>query len=87
MLYEFRCQECKREDTMLMPVADMEAGIAPECCGGKMRKILSLPRINPDVDYVTSDITGDPVHITSRRQQRQLCEKYGVTPKLAKPWT
>ena len=85
MIYTARCRDCCREEDFHSSVADRDN--TPECCNQPMRRILTAPNINPDVDYVTSDITGDPVHITSRRQQRQLCEKHGVTPKLSKPWT
>lgn len=87
MIYEWRCGKCHREDTAIMSVAQMEAGNAPKCCGISMRKILSLPRIQREPDYVTRDITGDPVRITSRKQRDKLCAEHNTAPKLVKPWT
>lgn len=86
MIYEFRCRACHRLDTMIMNVAEMESGHAPACCGTPMRKILSLARIQREPDYVTRDITGDPVRITSRQQRDKLCAEHGTAPKLVKPW-
>jgi len=56
-------------------------------CGGRMERIIgSRYYINRDLDFVTEDITGDPIRVTSRRQMKRLCEENGVMPKYGKGW-
>lgn len=44
------------------------------------------PDIVRDADFVTEDITGQPVRITSRRQLRRLCKEHNVEPMYGKGW-
>jgi hypothetical protein len=58
-------------------------------CGGAQKRLISF-RIGLHTDYasrdfVTEDITGEPIRITSRRQERELCKQHGIDRKDGKP--
>ena len=82
-LYDFRCRECGAQEERYAGMDEREA----ECstCQGQMKRLITS-KIHLQTDYasasfVTADITGDPVRITSRKQLRSLCEAHDVRPK------
>jgi len=82
-LYDFEC-ECGK-------VTEHYAGInekrMPCDCGKTAKRIISTRYyINPDVDFVTDNITGSPVRVTSRKQLASLCKENGVHQKIGKGW-
>ena len=86
-LYDFKCDSCKK---VIEHYASMDEHTKDCICGGLMNRIITS-RFHIDADYassdfVTEDITGNPVRITSKKQMRQLCEKNSVSPKFGKGW-
>ena len=83
-LYDFECQQCGNIDEFFAPIDQRRKRCE---CGATMNRILS-PRyyINPDVDFVTDNISGEMTRITSRRQLRQLCKDNHVMEKYGKGW-
>lgn len=83
-LYDFHCLKCgciREQWVKVDHVMDM-------CdCGNEMRRLISSNySIHADYassDFVTDDITGNPVRVTSRRQLRKLMRDNGVTEKEA----
>ena len=55
-------------------------------CGKKMKRLISVSYVNPDADFVTDDLTGEPVRITSNRQLNRLCKETGNQPSYGKNW-
>jgi len=47
-------------------------------CGGRSTRMYYPPRVNTFREYVTANITGEPVLVTSARQEDSLCKKHGV---------
>ena len=83
-LYDFKCDTC--EDVVEAWAKVDEKTIACHCGGCMLRKITSNYSIHADFaskDFVTDDITGEPVRITSRRQMRSLMKEHGVTERQA----
>lgn len=82
--YDFKCGGCGRISEYY---ARMDDRVRDCKCGGTMcRLITSRYGINRSLDFVTDNITGDPVHITSKRQHERLCREHNVTPKIGKGW-
>ena len=55
-------------------------------CGKNMKRLISFSNIIPDADFVTDDLTGEPVRITSNRQLNRLCKETGNQPSYGKNW-
>jgi putative FmdB family regulatory protein len=49
-------------------------------CRETARRIYKPIQISVFTPFVTSDITGEPVEISSRRTENALCKEHGVTP-------
>jgi len=86
-LYEYRCLDCGKQEERY---AGMEEKLA-ECsaCKGQMKRLITSKfHLHTDYasrDFVTTDLTGEPVRITSRKQERELCKEYGVERKEGRP--
>ena len=78
--YRFGCEGCE-VDTLVWCVRE-DRHLPRKCAKcGKAMKQLAPSRINVNcdrLDYVTSDITGEPVRIATRRQLDDLCARNGV---------
>lgn len=82
-LYDFRCTGCGIKFEEYAKMDDKITGCT-ECGGTATRLITSNYHIQADYaskDWVTSDITGSEVRITSRKQLRKLCNDHGVYAK------
>lgn len=77
MIYECHCLICGRKKEIIRKMKDRND--TPVCCGQKMHRIISAPYVGV-VDFITSDITGKPVHITSHKQHDKLCKEHNVAP-------
>lgn len=81
-LYDFKCAKCGRIEEHW---AKMDEKMHMCDCGHESDRLITS-RIYLQTDYasrdfVTADITGSEVRITSRKQLRNLCKENGVTPK------
>lgn len=77
-MYTFACPCCSHYDDQFHRMASVPKH--PKCpkCGQKMGRIYRPPQISVFSEYVTSDITGSPVAVTSRRAENDLCKAHGV---------
>jgi len=84
-LYDFECLSCGR---IAEHYASMDETTKPcVACGMNAKRIISTNTfVMRDENFVTDNITGDPVRITSRRQLRDLEKRHGVTQKIGKGW-
>ena len=85
LLYDFRCTECgvKQEHT-----ADIEQRTV-ECvdCGGLAKRLITSNHfVHGDIDFVTDNITGEPMRIGSRKQLKDLEKRHEVSAKYGKGW-
>jgi len=55
-------------------------------CGKEMKRIPGGYHVIGDLDFVTENITGKPVHVTSRKQHKRLMQEHGVMEKYGKGW-
>lgn len=78
MIYDCKCKTCGKIQEIVRSVEDRND--TPICCGNKMVRIITLINIAPDLNFVTADITGQDVHITSSKQHDRLCHENGVAP-------
>jgi len=82
-IYDFQCPCGKVEEHY----AGMDETERKCACGATQKRIISSRYfIHPDLDYVTDNITGEPVRVKSRKHLKQLCEEHGVTQKIGKGW-
>ena len=84
-LYDHECSTCGAVSEALAPVDDRVVR-CPACGDNAERIFSSRYYINPDVDFVTDNITGDPVRVTSRQHLARLCRDNGVSEKIGKGW-
>lgn len=79
MIYEAECLSCKKTEDYIRSVAERHN--TPVCCGKPMKKkITTCQTVYGDLNFVTSDINGDEMHITSRQQHDRLCKENNVSP-------
>jgi putative FmdB family regulatory protein len=85
-LYDYECKICGKMEERYCP---MEDSVVYHCtCGGDQNRVLSARyNINRAVNFVTDDISGEPVSVTSKRQLKTLCDEHGVHEKYGKGWT
>jgi len=84
-LYDHKCLSCAKVTEARMHVEDRR--IECPACGGEADRIFSARYyVNPDVDFVTDNITGEPVRVGSRVQLARLCREHGVSEKYGKGW-
>ena len=84
-LYDFQCTECRN---IHEHYAHIEERIKTcETCGGLMKRMIGIGQnVIGDIDFVTDNITGKPIRITSRKQLRGLLKKHGLYEKYGKGW-
>lgn len=86
-LYSYRCTSCGAEQDLHRSVDDRAIPAPCTECDGTAEKILTVPSaVHGDIEFVTDNITGDNVRITSKKQLRNLCAEHGVTEKIGKGW-
>jgi len=84
-IYDHHCPDCLEVTEALMPID----GATIDCprCGGVAKRIFSSRYyINPDIDYVTDNVTGEPKRYTSRRQLDADLKERGLYQKVGKGW-
>lgn len=78
--YAFECVECGFQAHVF--AAHSERPTIMTCaCGAVMERDYSGMRIHINTgqaDYLTSDITGEIVRISTKNQERELCKRNGV---------
>ena len=83
-LYDCKCTKCGEVVEQYMK-HDEEPDIC--ACGGDSERIISSSYyINRDIDYVTDNISGEPIRVNSRKHLRELEKEHGVTQKIGKGW-
>ncbi len=80
--YTFECDCGHREDRVLRmgemtPAAHTLVGQCP-ACGGTLTRTFTPPQVNVFLEYATSDITGEPVRVSNKSQETELCRRHGV---------
>ena len=83
-LYDFECESCGA-------VVEHYAGVderSMRCsCGANSRRLITTRySVIGDVEFVTDNITGDPVRITSRRQLHRMLKENGLSETYGKGW-
>ena len=84
-LYDHRCPDCCLVHEAMMPV-DEPTRDCPHCGGVAKRCFSSSYYINPDIDFVTDNIDGNPKRYTSKRELQKDMDKAGVHQKIGKGW-
>lgn len=77
-LYDFQCDTCGKKD---IDVYDSSLETAHGCsvCGDRMRRLLPIPNIRPDLQpYVDENMGHDPIYVSSRRQHKEELKKRGL---------
>lgn len=83
-IYDYQCNKSTR---VFERFAGVEEKTARCKCGSRAKRIFSANYyVHSDIDFVTDNLTGDPVRVGSRVQLKRLCEENGVTPKIGKGW-
>jgi len=78
-LFPIYCPECNKEDVVVRTPG--KKAPYPKCCGRTMKTDFSRCRVQIAKDqpeYVTESITGEPVRVSGRRHENELCERNGV---------
>lgn len=84
-LYDFECVECGVIEEHLAKISETHRKC--DACNGLMRRLITVRyHVQDDVDFVTDDISGEPVRVTSRKAHRQLMEEHGVEEHYGKGW-
>ncbi len=84
-IYDYRCDDCLEVRERIAKPDDMLLDC--DRCGGITKRVFSSSYyINPDIDFVTDNVTGEPKRYTSRKQlEKDLAEK-GLYQKVGKGW-
>lgn len=84
-LYDYQCEDCQQVEERYAGMDQPEL----ECrqCGGKAHRVFSTRYwVHGEPDYVTDNISGKPVRVTSRRQLRDLLKQHGLMERFGKGW-
>ncbi len=84
-LYDFECARCSHTEEHFAGIEELTLPCS-ECGGNMKRLITSNHYVVGDVDFVTDNITGDPIRVDSRRKLRDLERKHGIVQKIGKGW-
>lgn len=79
-MYTYMCRDCKEVTELFQHIDKRQNPVCPKC-GKKMGQDYSVIRlgvITGCLGYDTEDITGAPVHVSTLKQERALCEANGV---------
>ncbi len=85
-IYAWQCNSCRRESEGYIPAWNDPN---PPCeCGGTQERIWRVTRHHAAsvFPYVTSNITGSPIEITSESHLQSVCKAAGVTPRPDAAW-
>lgn len=85
MRYDFGC-ECGVKEERILRVVERDEKQFCKVCGKGMKRLFSPPTVTPDPDFVTEHITGEPVHVHSRKQLDDLCKRHDCAPSYGKGW-
>lgn len=83
MMYSYECQTCGAVHDHFKYHFEYTKTVECVDCGKTAVRIFlpgRLPQVSTTQPFVTSDITGQPVEITSRKQEMDLCRRYGRLP-------
>lgn len=85
-MYAWQCQKCGKEDEGYLASYSMADPPCP--CGGPRDRIWRVTRHHATsiFPYVTSNITGSPVEVTSQSHLDSLCKAAGVTHRPDVAW-
>lgn len=83
-LYDHRCRECGAVFEAFARIDEREVSCV---CDGKADRILSSRYyVHPDINFVTDNLTGEPVRVDSRKKLRRLLAENGLYEKVGKGW-
>ncbi len=83
-LYDFKCRKC---GLVTEQFARMDERTGLCSCGAETERQISRHYVIDDIDVVTEDLyPNKSVHITSRRQLRNLLREHGVVERYGKGW-
>ena len=85
LLYDFRCTKCDLKQERLAEIEQKELDCT-KCSGLSKRLITANYFVHGDLDFVTDNITGEPIRIGSRKQLKELEKKHEVSAKYGKGW-
>lgn len=84
-IYDHKCLDCDEISEAFAKIEN-ETVSCPRCGGDAKRIFSSHYYINPDIDFVTDNVTGEPKRYTSRKElDRDLADK-GLYQKVGKGW-
>lgn len=84
-IYDYRCDDCLEVRERIAKPDD----VILDCdrCGGVTKRIFSSRYyINPDIDIVTDDVSGETKRYTSRRSLEKDMRENDCYRKTVKPW-
>ncbi len=83
-LYDFKCENCGNVQEKFAKIDEITS---PCDCGTEMKRLItSRYYVNPDIEYVTDNISGDPIRVSSRKQLRGLLRQHGLVERYGKGW-
>ena len=78
--YRYWCAVCDEDTEVWCPMGERAAAVRCRVCGGSAAAAPpTRVHVNCNrMDFVTADITGEPVRIETKRQHDELCARHGV---------
>ena len=86
-LYDYKCKSCDRVQEWYCSIDNLGGEVPCEKCNKPMHRLIGQRvTVSGDVDFVTDNITGKPLHVSSKRQLRELCKRNNIEPIYGKGW-
>lgn len=86
-IYQFECEGCKKGFERYLSLRGEDN---PPCeCGGKTERVWALGVRTKGSDvfpYVTTNITGKPIEVTSYAHLKNLCKQHNVVNRSDNAW-
>lgn len=83
-IYTYECGRCSAQRDLVLHMSEPHPKkiVCEKGCGRRMARIFKPHRISSFTPYVTPHITGEPLAISSARQELAVCKQYGVSRML-----
>src|SRR5690606_311502 len=76
--YTYTCRKCRKDFDVVNSMKDARLEWPCPKCHGVSNRVFKKPYAAVFHDYVTADITGEPVHVKNRAHENDLCKIHGV---------
>lgn len=81
-VYTYICKRCAKASDLVCSIRQRRPKRRRCVCGGTSTRHFTVPQVSFFKPYVTSNITGEPIEISSAGQEDEVCNRHGLARLL-----